>query len=204
MPIVTGDSVTWAVLACGVIVLAAEPPTIALLRRRGMLDVPGVRSSHSAPTPRGGGAPVALGLLAAASVAIASGIVAQGLAFALAIGFFGLLGLADDLRGLPAVSRLSLQTAGAAVVAALLVVRLPLSPYALALAAVAVACWLVGFVNAFNFMDGVNGISGGRRRRLPALERGPGAGLPGRRGELLDRRGPRGACGPADHARGAG
>lgn len=160
MPIVTGDSVAWAVLACGVIVLAAEPPTIALLRRRGMLDVPGVRSSHSAPTPRGGGAPVALGLLAAASVAIASGIVAQGLAFALAIGFFGLLGLADDLRGLPAVSRLALQTAGAAVVAALLVVRLPLSPYALALAAVAVACWLVGFVNAFNFMDGVNGISG--------------------------------------------
>src|ERR1700722_7390466 len=150
MPTVTGDSVAWAVLACGVIVLAAEPPTIALLRRRGMLDVPGVRSSHSAPTPRGGGAPVALGLLAAASVAIASGIVAQGLAFALAIGFFGLLGLADDLRGLPAVSRLALQTAGAAVVAALLVLRLPLSPYALALAAAAAACWLVGFVNAFN------------------------------------------------------
>ena len=28
------------------------------------------------------------------------------------------------------------------------------------MAAAATACWLAGFVNAFNFMDGVNGISG--------------------------------------------
>jgi UDP-GlcNAc:undecaprenyl-phosphate GlcNAc-1-phosphate transferase len=150
----------WAVVACGAIVLAAEPPTIALLRRRGMVDVPGGRSSHSVPTPRGGGAPIAVGLLAAASVAIASGVVADGLAFALAVGFFGLLGLADDLRGLPAGSRLALQAAGAAGVAALLVLRLPWPPIAVVAAAAAAAFWLVGFVNVFNFMDGVNGISG--------------------------------------------
>jgi hypothetical protein len=33
---VTGDSAGWAVLACGAIVAAAEWPTIALLRRRGL------------------------------------------------------------------------------------------------------------------------------------------------------------------------
>jgi len=160
MPSVTGDSVGWAVVACGAIVLAAEPPTIALLRRHGMLDIPGGRSSHTVATPRGGGAPVAAGLLAAAAVAVGSGAVAAGLAFALAVGFFGLLGLADDLRGLPALTRLALQAAGAAGVGAVLVLRLPLPPYALAAAAVAAACWLVGLVNVFNFMDGVNGISG--------------------------------------------
>ena len=160
MPTVTGESVVWAVLACGAIVLAAEPPTIALLRRRGMLDVPVARSSHVVPTPRGGGAPIAIGLLAAAWVATSAGVAGGGPAFALAVGFFGLLGLADDLRGLPAVTRLVLQAAGAAGVAALLVLRLPLPPYALAAAAAAAAVWLVGFVNAFNFMDGVNGISG--------------------------------------------
>jgi UDP-GlcNAc:undecaprenyl-phosphate/decaprenyl-phosphate GlcNAc-1-phosphate transferase len=160
MPTVTGDNVAWAVLACGVIAAAAEPPTIALLRRRRMLDVPGGRSSHSVPTPRGGGAPIAVGLLAAAAVTVAAGDVAAGLAFALAVGFFGLLGLADDLRGLPAVLRLALQAAGAAGVGALLVLGLPLPWYALAAAALAAAVWLVGFVNAFNFMDGVNGISG--------------------------------------------
>jgi UDP-N-acetylmuramyl pentapeptide phosphotransferase/UDP-N-acetylglucosamine-1-phosphate transferase len=160
MPNVTGDSVVWAVLACGVIVLAAEPPLIALLRRRRVLDIPVERSSHTVPTPRGGGAPVAVGLLAAAAVAIAAGVVVWGLALALAVGFFGLLGLAEDLRGLSAVSRLVLQAAGGAWVAALVACRLPLAPPALAAVALAVAIWLVGFVNAFNFMDGVNGISG--------------------------------------------
>jgi UDP-GlcNAc:undecaprenyl-phosphate GlcNAc-1-phosphate transferase len=150
----------WAVVACGAIVLAAEPPTIALLRRRGMLDVPGGRSSHSVPTPRGGGVPIAVGLVVAAWVAIAAGAVMAGLALALAVGFFGLLGLVDDLRGRPAISRLALQAAGAAAVAALLVLRLPLPPLAVAAAAAAAAFWLVGFVNVFNFMDGVNGISG--------------------------------------------
>jgi UDP-GlcNAc:undecaprenyl-phosphate/decaprenyl-phosphate GlcNAc-1-phosphate transferase len=155
---VIADAVVWAGLASGVIVAVAEPPTIALLRRLTVLDVPGERSSHSVPTPRGGGAPIAAGLLVAASLAPGAGD--AGLAFAVAVGFFGLLGLVDDLRGLSALSRLALAAAGAAGVATLLVLRLPLPPLALATAAAAAAVWLVGFVNAFNFMDGVNGISG--------------------------------------------
>jgi UDP-GlcNAc:undecaprenyl-phosphate GlcNAc-1-phosphate transferase len=151
------DGVVRAGLACGVIVALAEPPTIALLRRLTVLDLPGERSSHSVPTPRGGGAPIALGLLAA--VAVAPGGGDPRLAFAAAVGFFGLLGLVDDLRGLPALSRLALATVGAAGVATLLVLRLSLPPLALAVAAAVAAFWLVGFVNAFNFMDGVNGIS---------------------------------------------
>jgi UDP-GlcNAc:undecaprenyl-phosphate GlcNAc-1-phosphate transferase len=158
MPNVTGDRVVWAVVACGAIVLIAEPPTVALLRRLAVLDVPGSRSSHAVPTPRGGGAPIAVGLLAAA--AVAPGVGDTGLAFAVAVGFFGLLGLADDLRGLSAIARLGLQAAGAACVATLLVLRLPLPAFALVLAVLAGTVWLAGFVNAFNFMDGVNGISG--------------------------------------------
>ena len=146
-----------AALACGVIVAVAEPPTIALLRRLTVLDVPVERSSHSVPTPRGGGAPIAVGLLVAASLAPRAGD--TGLAFAVAVGFFGLLGLVDDLRGLSALSRLALAAVGATGVAALLVLRLTLPPLALAAAVAVAAVWLVGFVNAFNFMDGVNGIS---------------------------------------------
>ena len=130
------------------------------------------------------------------------------LAFAVAVGFFGLLGLLDDLRGLPAIFRLALQTAGAAAVATLLVLHLPLTAFAMVAAALVAAIWLVGFVNAFNFMDGVNGISAahaviggaayaclaawrqdgvrrsggpgarGGRLCLSAVERRPGAGLP--------------------------
>jgi len=154
----TVTPVTVAVLACGAIVLVTEPLTIALLRRRSVLDIPGRRSSHSVPTPRGGGAPIAVGLVAAALLGPRGG--PAWLALAVAVAFFGLLGLADDLRGLPALSRLALQAAGAAAVAALLVSGRGLPALAAVAAAAATAAWLVGFVNAFNFMDGVNGISG--------------------------------------------
>jgi UDP-N-acetylmuramyl pentapeptide phosphotransferase/UDP-N-acetylglucosamine-1-phosphate transferase len=148
----------WAVSACGVIVLVAEPLTIALLRRLAVLDMPGGRRSHSVPTPRGGGAPIAVGLVVTALITPGGG--RAGLAFAVAVGFFGLLGLLDDLRGLPVVLRLVLQLAGASAVAALLVSRLSLPAVAVITAALAGTAWVVGFVNAFNFMDGVNGISG--------------------------------------------
>jgi UDP-GlcNAc:undecaprenyl-phosphate GlcNAc-1-phosphate transferase len=155
---VPGDRIGWAVAACGATVLAAEPLTIALLRRLAVLDVPGTRSSHSVPTPRGGGAPIAVGLIAAVLIAPGGGPARPALAAA--IGFFGLLGLLDDLRSLPVRSRLLLQAAAAAVVALVLVSSTWLPPLALAAGVTVVAVWLVGFVNAFNFMDGVNGISG--------------------------------------------
>ncbi|TVZ03769.1 hypothetical protein EAS64_14995 [Trebonia kvetii] len=92
------------------------------------------------PTPRGGGAPIAVGLVAAVLIAPGTGNARPALAAA--IGFSGLLGLLDDLGGLPALSRLVLQAAGAAAVAAMLVppVRLP----AFDLADAAVALWLAG------------------------------------------------------------
>jgi UDP-GlcNAc:undecaprenyl-phosphate/decaprenyl-phosphate GlcNAc-1-phosphate transferase len=157
----TGNSLLWAVSACGLIVLAAEPVTIALLRRLAVLDVPGERSSHAVPTPRGGGAPIAAGLIVAAAIAPGGPLAGQArLALALAVGFFGLLGLVDDLRGLPAVWRLVLQAAGASGVGALLVSPRSLPAPLLVMAVAVAAAWLVGLVNAFNFMDGVNGIAG--------------------------------------------
>lgn len=149
----------WAVSACGVIVVVAEPLTVAALRRLAVVDVPGDRSSHSVPTPRGGGAPIAAGLLLA--VALAPGPHSgEALAFLAAVGFFGALGLADDLRGLPAPARLALQGAAGTVVTALLVSGLSLPIPTRVMLGLVVAAWLVSFVNAFNFMDGVNGISG--------------------------------------------
>jgi UDP-N-acetylmuramyl pentapeptide phosphotransferase/UDP-N-acetylglucosamine-1-phosphate transferase len=155
---VAGDRIAWAVVACGTTVLAAEPLTIALLRRLAVLDMPGARSSHSVPTPRGGGVPIAAGLIAATAIAPGDG--QARLALAAAIGFFGLLGLLDDLRGLPVIARIAAQVAGAVAVALVLVSSLPRPAATLAVAAVAAAAWLACFVNAFNFMDGVNGISG--------------------------------------------
>ena len=135
--------------------MVSEPLTIQLLRRLAVMDVPGQRSSHSRPTPRGGGAPIAVGLLAAAAIVGGTG----ALPFVVAVAFFGAIGMLDDFRGLPARHRLVLQAMGGAVVAALLVDFLPLPGLALAGLALLIMVWVTGFVNAFNFMDGVNGIS---------------------------------------------
>ncbi len=145
-----------AVAACGVFVAAAEAVTIPLLRRAAVIDVPGHRSSHTVPTPRGGGIPVAAGLL------VAAGLIggANAAVFAFAVAAFGLLGFAEDLRGLAVGRRLIMQSLGGMVVAVVLVSGLARPVAVLALLVALCTAWITGFVNVFNFMDGVNGISG--------------------------------------------
>ena len=145
-----------AVVSCGAPVALGEPVTISLLRRAAALDVPNGRSSHTVPTPRGGGAPIAVGLVLVALLIRSP----AAIAFAIAVAAFGAIGFVDDLSGLPVSRRLLLQGLGSVAAAIALVSNLVLPPVALAAAAAVIAIWIAGFVNAFNFMDGVNGISG--------------------------------------------
>jgi UDP-GlcNAc:undecaprenyl-phosphate GlcNAc-1-phosphate transferase len=147
--------ITTAMVCCGVIIVLGEPVAVPLLRRLHAIDVPGPRSSHRVPTPRGGGVPIAIGLLAA--MGLAGG--GASVAFMAAIAFFGLLGFADDLRTLPASCRLALQVLGSTGVALLLILPMHLAVATVIAATVATAVWITGFVNVYNFMDGVNGIS---------------------------------------------
>jgi UDP-GlcNAc:undecaprenyl-phosphate GlcNAc-1-phosphate transferase len=144
-----------AALSAG-FVAAAEPVTIPLLRRVAAIDTPNLRSSHTVPTPRGGGAPIAVGLILAAALIPA----ATALIFGAAVAAFAAMGLADDLEGLPARRRLIMQAAAGLAIGGLLARAAGLPAAAAVAAAVGIAAWIAGFVNAFNFMDGVNGISG--------------------------------------------
>ena len=149
--------------------------TIVVSHRRGVLDIPNPRSSHSQPVPRLGG----VGILAATLISIAA------LATARATGWNGgspftrdtavillaglgmaATGLYDDFRGLrPSLKFLmQLLIAGLIVgtgiriesVSFLIWGPIPLGFLAIPLTVV----WLTGFANIFNFMDGINGISG--------------------------------------------
>lgn len=134
------------------------------LRRRGVVDVPGERSSHAAPTPRGGGIAVIAG--AAAGMAVLYAMqpgVAPELWLAAGVGMMALTGLADDVRGLPIWLRLLAQSACAGLVMAngLVLDRLPL-PAPLDLPAGVLRfpltwLWLVGVTNLYNFLDGIDG-----------------------------------------------
>ena len=148
-----------AVSAAALSYLAAR-----FLARRGWLpDRPVARSSHKAPTPRTGGVAVMIGFLGPALAL--SALDPDLLRFAALVFAAFMLGFADDARSLPAVVKLLGQTALAALFVFLFgaVEALP-APFigAVALgpaAAPLTVFWIVAFMNAYNFMDGANGLA---------------------------------------------
>lgn len=153
------------VAAVVTLVLAAmlTPLLARWAHRRNFLDVPNQRSSHVIATPRIGGVALVtsvvagLGVLQIAGVGIGreGGVVLTG---ALAIAA---LGLADDFWTLSAVVRLLVQAVVAAIVVAT-VGPLPLKwfgPDSWMSMALTVL-WIMLVTNAYNFMDGIDGIAG--------------------------------------------
>jgi len=144
--------------------LAGTGAALRILRRRAILDHPTGRSSHTTPTPRGGGLAVVLVLITAW---LAVGLAGPGRPWDVVVVCAAALGVAalswfDDLRGLPALTRLLGHTLAVAVVLALAPAGGPyfaglLPPVADMLAAGLLWIW---FVNLFNFMDGIDGITG--------------------------------------------
>lgn len=123
-----------------------------LAKRFGWIDKPNERSSHVVPTPRTGGKAILLGISAGA---VATGLWRDasllwllGLALVLAV-----LGMIDDAKSLGWRPKFLVQLAAA--VAVLLVPGQWPGP----LLAVVAIFWIAGVTNAFNFMDGVNGIA---------------------------------------------
>ena len=141
---------------------AATAALLRALRTRAILDHPNERSSHSAPTPRGGGIAV-IGVTLAAWGAVALLDIAPGLrigpVISLAMGL-AMVSWADDLRGLGQLPRLAAQVA--AVVLAL--ATLPLDSIVPAMINPIVGIGLAGLawlwlINLFNFMDGIDGLA---------------------------------------------
>lgn len=134
--------------------------------RRGILDHPNERSSHEDPTPRGAGLVIFL-----VSLAAYVGFGAFG-NFALSWGYIaGAIVLAvvswlDDLVSLSFVHRLIAHSAAALLLMAdagyVSSLDLPFAGVvSLGVAGpVLTFIWIVGFLNAFNFMDGIDGIAG--------------------------------------------
>ena len=138
-----------------VLTLVLVPPVLWVLRRQQILDLPNERSSHDQPTARGGGLAVVIGCSVALLLGTDIGGPARAGVLFVAVAM-GVIGLVDDVRGLPPLTRLAAQilVAGAS---------LPWLGAAfhgpVLFGGAAVVLWLVAYVNAFNFMDGINGLS---------------------------------------------
>lgn len=120
-------------------------------RPLGLVAVPNERSSHSLPTPTGGG--LAVAIVVTVVLLLETGEPAA-LWMGISAAVLALLGLWDDLRELGRLFRLGVQLAAVSVLLALGFAGMPplwLLPWCVA---------LLWFLNLYNFMDGIDGIAG--------------------------------------------
>lgn len=159
------------VAGAGVAACLGTLALIPALRRAAVLDRPNERSSHAAPTPRGGGIAVIAAILAAWLAFLLAGVAPWRLTVVLlAAAALAVVSWLDDLRDLRASVRLLVQFAAVAVGLAALAPAAPDFPNwpTAALAALAAAVLWVWFVNLFNFMDGIDGIAGSEAAAIGA------------------------------------
>lgn len=168
-----GPAVMTMILGFAVLVLAYMG--VGGLRRwavsRQVLDIPNERSSHTRPTPRGGGLVIVIlstgGFIL---VWLLHPAISPAALVAYLVSAWLIAGVSwvDDLRSLPNRVRFAAHSLGA--ILAILafgywrVVSLPLvgSLDLGVLGLFITFIWIAGLTNAYNFMDGIDGIAGGQ------------------------------------------
>jgi UDP-N-acetylmuramyl pentapeptide phosphotransferase/UDP-N-acetylglucosamine-1-phosphate transferase len=161
----TGIFIVMAVALTGSIFLTE------VVRRLAIIDVPNERSSHSTPTPRGGGiglvAMTILGLIFSQQIWQLTSW-SELLFYLFGAVLIAIISWVDDIKSLSAKVRFPAHFMAAGIVIAKWgyweYVNIPLwgnlylGPFGLLLTII----WIVGLTNAYNFMDGIDGIAGGQ------------------------------------------
>ncbi|CAG8871257.1 Undecaprenyl-phosphate alpha-N-acetylglucosaminyl 1-phosphate transferase [Pseudomonas fluorescens] len=152
------------------VVAGASLLITGLLRRyaltKSLIDIPNARSSHTVPTPRGGGVAIVLSFLAMLPLGWMQGVLSLEimLAFLGAGALVAVIGFMDDHGHIAARWRLLGHFAGAIWALFWLGGLPPLTVvgYVLDLGwigAVLAAFYLVWMLNLYNFMDGIDGLA---------------------------------------------
>lgn len=150
-----------------VVTLVTIPPIISLIKKYSLYDVPDARKEHTSPIPTMGGIAIIAGLLMSLFLWFPfSNQVAQ-ISFFFSIAVLFALGIMDDLKDLSAKYKFIVQIC-LAILIALSGIRitsfdglfgiyeLPVTAqYTFTLLAI------VGITNAFNLIDGIDGLAGG-------------------------------------------
>ena len=133
---------------------------------RSLMDIPNARSSHSVPTPRGGGVAIVLAFLAALPVLAWANLLPWAVMWGLlgAGGGVAVIGFLDDHGHIPARWRLLGHFTGAIWALFWLGGLPPLTIFGMSfdlgwLGHMLAAVYLVWLLNLYNFMDGIDGIA---------------------------------------------
>ena len=175
VPVIAPYLVAFAISTLGC--LALIPIVIRIAHRRGLLDVPGERRVHRVAVPRLGGVAIFLATAAAflawwwmrsrtVAVPLPFGNVFPGFLLGMTIIF--VTGLVDDLRGVSPRWKLIAQVCAAAIVigSGLKFDSLAIAPASFAfpvseaVSSALLLLWIVGVTNAFNLIDGIDGLAG--------------------------------------------
>lgn len=161
-----------AVFLTGFVVVYLLTPLVRhLARRYGVVDLPNERRPHKQPTARGGGVAVVLGVHVACLMALyfpwpqlAGGLTLNWWRHFVAASLILLVvGLVDDIRGLRPLIKLAGQTIAAIFMASagthfgrFFGIQFPAG-----LDMVFAVFWLLAVINAFNLIDGLDGLASG-------------------------------------------
>jgi UDP-GlcNAc:undecaprenyl-phosphate GlcNAc-1-phosphate transferase len=151
------------------------PLVIRLARRIGAMDFPGIRSVHTQPIPRIGGVAIyASSMCLIVSLLFLDNQIGERFQevwprvvtlLGCATGVF-LIGLIDDLRGLPARFKFMVELLGALVlcIVGVRISNIGIGGYVVHsgwLGIPITLLWIVGVTNAVNMSDGLDGLAGG-------------------------------------------
>ena len=150
-----------------VVTLIAIPPIISLIRKYNLFDKPNARKEHTVPIPTMGGLAIVAGMMISLFLWFPfSNSIPQICFFFSVLVMFG-LGIMDDLKDLSAKYKFIIQT-GLAGLIALSGIRIVsfeglFGIYELPMMAQYTFTFLaiVGITNAFNLIDGIDGLAGG-------------------------------------------
>src|SRR5262245_8055847 len=166
-------SLLWLALSSFIFSIVLTPLCRNAFRRLGVMDRPdGRRKLHSEPIPRIGGIPIALSCLAAYAILIASplaalSIIQQNSLLVLkllpAAALVFVIGLLDDLFGLKPSQKLigQLLASSLAFWAGVRVIGISGHPIDIWWSFPLTLLWLIACANAFNLIDGVDGLASG-------------------------------------------
>lgn len=141
------------------------PAVRRLAWRWGAVDRPGFRRVHTKPTPRMGGLAIFIAITLALCIARGGSEATVGIITGSVV--IVLLGIYDDIRGVPAKIKLAFQVLAACIpVAYGFYFSWVVNPFGGAfyvdgLGAVFAILWIVGMINTINLSDGLDGLAAG-------------------------------------------
>jgi len=164
-------------LLCGIGSAKLCGLALSYARRRGLIDAPGRRRSHSQSTPRGGGIGFVIVIALLAPLLLPSFLL--GLSFSAGLLAVAAIGWWDDHRPLSAPLRLAVHALASAQFVWVLIG--PPTDIEASLRFGLALLWLVSLVNFWNFIDGINGLASLQAVIAAGLYAGlaQAAGLPG-------------------------